>query len=272
MHEVERAAREQGHVVERVALQSVAMGLPIHRVEVADSDLLLILGIPAGSLEQITMRMDWLKQLHALGVPVVNQPNAIEACVDKWETSWRLRRAGIPTPETWVCQTVDHGMASFDRFEGDIVIKPLFGSQGQGIVRLQDRQAVEQELAVRVSRGEVIYIQPYVFNPGYDVRLLVLDGQIVGAMKRRAVSDWRTNIAQGARAERHAPSVKEMELALAAARAVGTDLAGVDLLPTHDGHWQVLEVNGVPGWQALSRVVDVDIPKQIVDALVKRIS
>jgi ribosomal protein S6--L-glutamate ligase len=148
---------------------------------------------------------------------------------------------------------------------GDVVIKPLFGSLGHGMIRVS-----EPELARRVLRpldqvGSVFYVQRAIDHGGRDVRAFVVGGRVLGAIERRApAGEWRTNVAIGGTA--HAIDLhSEMEqMALRAAAVVGADYAGVDLLPSRDGRVFVLEVNGIPGWQGLQEATGLDVAAAIV--------
>ncbi len=219
--------------------------------------------IPAGSLEQVIFRVDALHALEERGIPVINSPRAIERTVDKLWTSALLERAGLPVPETVVCEHPDAALAAF-RALGDVIVKPLFGSMGLGMVRV-----TTEEMAFRVFRTletirGVYYVQRAIDHAGCDVRAFVVGDRVVGAIERRAAG-WRTNIARGGQARAITPSGPWAELALRAARAVGADYAGVDLLPAPDGTVYVVEVNGIPGWRGLQQATSSDVAAAIVE-------
>ena len=117
----------------------------------------------------------------------------------------------------------------------------------------------------------VLYVQQFIQHPGWDLRAFVIAGQVLTAMRRTAKNDWRTNVAQGGRAEPITLSADEERLALAAAAAVGTPVAGIDLLPRPGGEYHVLEVNAVPGWRALAPATGVDVARAIVRFLADQI-
>jgi len=224
--------------------------------------------IPAGSLEQVIFRVDALHALEERGIPVINSPRAIERTVDKLWTSALLERAGLPVPETVVCDDPDEALAAF-RALGDVIVKPLFGSMGLGMVRV-----TTEEMAFRVFRTletirGVYYLQRAIDHEGCDVRAFVVGDRVVGAIERRAAG-WRTNIARGGQARAITPSGPWAELALRAARAVGADYAGVDLLPAPDGTIYVVEVNGIPGWRGLQQATSSDVAAAIVEHCLAR--
>lgn len=227
-------------------------------------DLLIIRGLPRGSLEQVIFRVDALHVLAQHGVRCVNSPRAIEQTVDKSWASAVLADAGVPTPPTVVCERYEGAMRAFERLGGDIVVKPLFGAMGAGIVRIEDRDVAHRVFRALELERTVYYVQRTIAAAGRrDLRVLVVGHEVAGAMER-VTESWRANIARGARPRAVVLSETERGLALAAAAAVGADVAGVDLLVTLDGETVVLEVNGIPGWQALQSVCDEDLTQRVV--------
>ncbi len=227
-------------------------------------DAIVVRSMPPGSLEQIVFRMNALHRLEASGTLVVNPPRCLEIAIDKYLASALLASAGLATPRTVVAQTVDDAMRAFEDLGGDVVVKPLFGSEGKGIARLTDAAIAWRTFKALVDLRSVIYQQQYVEHRGFDLRLLVLGDQVMG-IRRSNASDWRTNISQGARAEPLEVSSSMRQVAQRAAVAVRTPIAAVDILPAIDGRDYVLEVNAVPGWRALSKTLDVDVACMILD-------
>ena len=226
--------------------------------------------IPAGSLEQIVFRVDALHTLEERGIPVVNPARTIERTVDKLWTTALLEQAGLRVPETVVCEGADAALAAF-RALGDVIVKPLFGSMGLGMVRVTD-----EEMAFRVFRTletlrGVYYVQRTIDHGGCDVRAFVVGNRVIGAIERSAPG-WKTNLARGGQARPVTLEPEQTELALAAARAVGADYAGVDLLPARDGTVYVVEVNGIPGWRGLQEATSYDVAAAIVELLVGRVA
>lgn len=233
-------------------------------------DAVLVRTMPPGSLEQVVFRMDVLGRLQEAGVVVINPPRAIEAAVDKYLTSAKLDAAGLLTPRTIACQTVEDALAGFGELGGDVVVKPLFGGEGRGIVRVDD-----EDLALRVFKalqqiGAVFYLQEFIPHEGYDIRLLLIGDRVL-AIRRRNPDDWRTNISRGAKAEPLAADGNLIALARRAAESVGAPMAGVDLLPGCDGRLYVLEVNAVPGWKGLARALKTDVAALVLDFVEARV-
>ena len=141
--------------------------------------------IPSGSLEQIIYRVDALHWLEERGVPVINSPRAIERAVDKFYTSALLQEAGLPTVETVVCERAADAMAAVREF-GDVVIKPIFGSMGHGIVRVSDPDVAFRVVKTLETTRAVFYVQRAIDHGGRDYRLFVIGGRVLAAIERRA--------------------------------------------------------------------------------------
>ena len=239
--------------------------LTSEQISLLDADVVLARIIPGGSLEQLIYRVDALHWIENRGVRVVNSPRAIERSVDKFYTTTLLHDAGLPVPETVVCERVEDAMAAVREMR-DVIIKPIFGSLGHGMVRVSD-----PETALRVVRAldqikSVFYVQRAIEHVGYDLRIFVVGGRVIGAIERRApAGEWRTNVAIGGAATAVDISPELESVALTAATVVGADYAGVDVLPARDGSAYVLEVNGIPGWQGLQQATGVDVAAAIVE-------
>jgi RimK family alpha-L-glutamate ligase len=259
--------------IEPVAFTSLRSQLGSEGVEVwagetslHDFDAVLVRTMLPASLEQVVFRMDALAALTQRGIPVVNPPKAIEAAVDKYLTTCRLEQAGLLVPRTMVCQRTDDAMEAFDGLGGDVVLKPLFGGEGRGIARLTDEALALRAFKLLENLGGVFYLQEFIEHEGFDVRVLIVGDQ-VSAIRRRNPLDWRTNVARGGVAEAHSPTAEELQMAWTAAEAIGAEVAGVDLLRGRDGRLYAIEVNAVPGWQALSRATGIDVASQLLDWL-----
>jgi RimK family alpha-L-glutamate ligase len=262
--DLQRAAAGTGHEAVPVDFRRVGAGVSAALDPLAGFDAVMVRTMPPGSLEQVVFRMDVLHRLEARGVPVLNPPKAIETCVDKYLASARLEAAGLRVPPTIVCQNADVALEAFDILGRDVVVKPLFGSEGRGMLRVSD-----VDLAWRIFRAleqvqSVLYLQKFIAHPGWDLRVFLLGDRVLGAMRRHAQTGWRTNVAQGGRAEPVRLTDEQEELARQAAGAVGAPVAGVDLLPGPAGEWYVLEVNAVPGWRALAPVIQLDVATALV--------
>lgn len=221
--------------------------------------------IPGGTLEQVVFRMDLLHLAQESGIQVLNPPKALEGCVDKFLTTARLARHGIPVPPTITCQKASQALEAFHHLGGDVVFKPLFGSEGRGMVRVTDPETAWRVTVALENIGAAIYAQAFVRHPGWDLRVFTLGGKVLTAMTRHSKDDWRTNISQGGEAKACLVPTAAADLALASSDILGAEIAGVDLLQDQDGKWWVIEVNAVPGWRGLSQATGMDIALELVD-------
>ena len=242
-----------------------ASGVELHsgETDLTSFDAILVRSMPPGSLEQVVFRMNALAILSSSGVLVVNSPRAIEIAVDKYLATTRLRDAGLLVPSTLTCQTVDQAMAGFESLGKDVVVKPIFGSEGRGITRITDEAIALRAFKALEQIGAVIYLQQFVDHEGSDLRLLVIGKRVLG-MRRRHPTDWRTNVSRGATGGPLEVTNELAELALRAATAVQASVAGVDLLRGKDDRLYALEVNAVPGWRALARVTGIDVARKVL--------
>lgn len=268
-----------GYAARAVSLKECRLdidgGAPAVHIPGFEDDLpcgALVRGVAGGTLEEVVLRLDVLHVLPLLGVPVVNSGRAIERTVDKAMTSFLLARAGIPTPRTWVTESAEAAQAIARRAfaaGATLVMKPLFGAQGDGLVRI----ASAGDLAAVTPRAGVWYLQEFVDHGEAvyrDWRVFVVQGRARAAMQRVS-THWITNRAQGARCVATPLEPELARLAVAAAAAVDIDYAGVDLLRDGAGRWLVGEVNGIPAWQGLQRVAAVDLAPLLASALIARI-
>jgi len=246
-------------------------GLSSESVPILEADAVLARIIPGGSLEQIIYRVDALHWIEERGVLVLNAPRTIERCVDKFYTTALLHDAGLPTPETVVCEQTDEALAAV-RAMGECVIKPIFGSLGHGMVRVNEPEVARRIVRSLEQTRTVFYVQKAIDHGGRDIRVFVVGGAVLGAIERRAPDgEWRTNVAIGGSATPFDLPDEWAQLAVRAAHVVGADYAGVDLLPSRDGGTFVLEVNGIPGWEGFQKATGIDVAGAIVGQLVARV-
>lgn len=220
-------------------------------------------GISAGSFEAVTRRLGILHALTALGVPVWNRATAIERCGDKSTTTFLLQRAGLAVPPSWTVEGIDAARAVVEREGPPLVAKPLFGSQGRGLVLVRAPDDLPPPEAV----AGVYYLQRFVGGdgPGYrDFRVFVVAGEPVAAMLRQS-EGWITNVKRGGQPMPTPLDPELGALAVAAAEAVGASFCGVDILRGRDGVPYVLEVNSMPAWSGLQTVAPVDIADVLAD-------
>lgn len=241
--------------------------------------LAIVRGIAGGSLEQITKRLDILHLLTAQGVNVINHASAIEKSVDKGMTSFLLKKNGIPTPKFWVTESFERAkkiIINRVKSGNKIVVKPLFGSQGQGLKLIENTKNFEFDDLLKINpKGGVFYLQQFVPLKkniiSHDYRVLVVKQNAIAVMKRTGQT-WIHNKSLGAKCEKHNLTSNLKSLAEDAARVLELNIAGVDLIPDSSvvEGFKVIEVNGVPAWRGIQSVSDFNITKKMVDLLLQK--
>lgn len=235
-----------------------ACGLDIPGFDGQLPDAAFVRSVSTGSLEQITKRLGILHALRDSGIMVWNDARAIERCVDKSTATFLFQKAGLPVPPTRVVEEREAAVNHMRAVAASLVVKPMFGSQGNGVMRAH----TPDELPPPEAVGHVYYMQEYLRRKDetrfVDWRVFVCQGRVLAAMARVGKT-WITNVHQGAEPIGHTPDRDMEHLALEATRAVGASYAGVDLISDRDGRLMVLEINSNPAWKGLQSVTDVDI-------------
>ncbi|MGI9467130.1 MAG: ATP-grasp domain-containing protein [Rubripirellula sp.] len=253
------------------SLQTVMInGEPSHQCEVGklrDFDVLLTRTMPAGSLEQITFRLAVLHALvHDQSLPVVNPPAALEIAIDKFATLQRVSALGFPTPDTAVVQSRRDALDAFQMLGSDCVVKPIFGGEGRGVMRIQDPELAWTVFSTLENLGAVCYVQKFVPPGGSDTRLLVI-GDTVRGIQRTNDTEFRTNVSSGGHCQAVDLDQQQMEMAQMICKDIGLRFASVDLLHFEGGEAKVIEVNAIPGWRGAQAVSQDCIAGEIIEEL-----
>lgn len=212
-----------------------------------------------------------IRQFVGMNVPSTLNPGGLLRARDKFATLQALAAAGVPVPATSAARTPT-GLAEVLELVGGtpVVVKLLEGTHGSGVVLAETRKAAESLLAAFHQLDADICVQQFIKEAsGSDIRALVVDGQVVAAMKRTAAAgEFRANLHQGGSGETVELSDDERAAAVAAARVIGVDVAGVDLLRTEVGS-MVIEVNASPGLQGIEKISGVNVAGEIVSFAVR---
>ncbi|GAB7093587.1 lysine biosynthesis protein LysX [Halolamina litorea] len=255
--------RERGHEVHKVDVRETTFGLGEAPEPLGDCDVVLDRCLATSRSKYAT------RFLAHYDVPVVNNPETARVCADKVETSLALADAGVPTPETTVAFTKESALEAIEAFGYPCVLKPVVGSWGRLMAKIESRSAAEAVLEHKETLGHyehsVFYVQQFVEKPGRDLRVVTVDGEPVAAMSRSS-DHWLTNAATGAETAALDIDDEVERLAREASAAVGGGLLGVDLMELEDGY-TVHEVNHTVEFKALNAAVDIDVAGEIVDWL-----
>jgi ribosomal protein S6--L-glutamate ligase len=201
-------------------------------------------------------------QLLGAQVPMVNEVAALVTAIDKFKSSWRFAEAGLPAPRVRVAQRLDEACRALVELT-QAVVKPLYGSLGIGVERLSTEDG--PRLRELLERHRALYLQAFVADARADVRAFVVGDRVEAAIARQArPGEFRANIHQGAGFESFVLDDESARLAVRAARLIGLDYAGVDLLLT-DGGPLLLEVNGTPSFRAVNTATGRDMAEAIVE-------
>ena len=202
------------------------------------------------------------RALGELGRPLVNSVDALLDAEDKPQTSWLLSRARIATPPARVVQSLREAEEALVEL-GPSVVKPPYGSLGIGIEPVRPGRDARRRLRRVIAVHGLAYLQALVGRGREDLRLFVVGERVAAAVRRRAAAgSFLTNAHQGGTLSAFTPSARLERLAVAAARTLGLDYAGVDVIETETGP-TVLEVNGAPRWRALLEATGKDMADAI---------
>ena len=259
--------RDRDHEIEKIDVRKQQFGLDGTTADVSDLDLVVDRCLSTSRSLYATRFIDHYD------VPVVNSPETADVCADKVKNSIALDDAGVPTPDTKVAFTVDAAMEAIESFGYPCVLKPVVGSWGRLMAKLDSESAAEAVLEHKKVLGhyehKVFYVQEFVDKPGRDIRVVAVDGEPVAAMTRTS-DHWLTNAAKGGDTDVFELDETARDLVERASSAVGGGLLGVDLMEVggeNSGKYTVHEINHTVEFKALNGCVDIDVPGTVVDWL-----
>jgi ribosomal protein S6--L-glutamate ligase len=206
-----------------------------------------------------------LNHLSLMGVSTTLAAQGLSTARNKFATMQRLRAAGLRIPESFLVASKIKAGDVIERSPPPLVLKLLSGTQGVGVMKVEKVSDVGPIIDTLVELKQLILIQSFIPNPGEDVRMFVVGEEVVGAMVRKASpNEWRSNIHLGGKGIPYSNSEAEAEMAVKAAKAVGVEIAGIDMILSKDGPY-FIEVNASPGFKGLMKAADIDVPGKIIE-------
>ncbi len=209
-----------------------------------------------------------LNHFHYTNQRTVNTLEVAQICGDKLRTTTALSKAGIPSPTTYITYTPSAALEAADRLGYPVVLKPVAGSWGRMLSKLNDRTTAEAVLEHEWVRGEeaqpAFYLQKYIDKPQRDIRAFVIGGQTIAAIYRHA-EQWITNTARGGQTRNCPMTVEIDDLCRRAAQAVGGGVLAIDLLEDPEQGLLVNEINDIMEFRNSITPTGVDIPGRVVD-------
>jgi [lysine-biosynthesis-protein LysW]---L-2-aminoadipate ligase len=208
-----------------------------------------------------------LRILNDWGILTINSAAVAEACGDKLVTSSKLARAGVPQPDNRIAFSQESALHAIEELGYPVVLKPLVGSWGRLLAKINDRDAAEAILEHKETLGSylhsIYYIQEYVHKPGRDIRAFVIGNEVVAAIYRKS-QHWITNTARGGEGE-YCPITQEInDLCLNAAASVGGGVLAIDIIEHPERGYLVNEINHTMEFHTSQPVTGVDIADCIV--------
>ncbi len=212
-----------------------------------------------------------LRVLDAWGVPTVNKLAVAEACGDKLTTSAALSKAGVSQPRNVIAFTPESALDVIEQMGYPVVLKPVVGSWGRLLAKINDREAAEAILEHKAVLGSVqhsiFYIQEYIEKPGRDIRAFVIGDRTVTAIYRKS-PHWITNTARGGEGELCQLTAELEEVCSGAAQAVGGGVLAVDVIEHPERGYLVNEINHTMEFHTTQPVTGVDIADLMVEYVV----
>ncbi len=222
------------------------------------------------SYEMLLRRVNVLKHLEMLGVKIVNPTDSVLLARDKFASILRLKSRGLPVPETVVVEDVFEAVEIVKAW-GKAVIKPIVGSMGYGSIMTSDPDIVYVVAKMWLTHGQPLYIQKFERERNRDMRILTVDGEVLGGIYRYAPSSsWKTNISQGGKPVSFKVGEELRELAIKATEALGLIYSGVDIGETRDGY-VIYEVNSAPQWTGFMQATGINPAEKVAECVVRMV-
>ena len=226
--------------------------------------------IPGGSLEQVIINLNILKIFESNNINVMNSPENIEATVDKSLTSIKLMKANLFTPKTWVFRDVSESKKEAEILlkKHNLIYKPLFGSQGDNIVKICELKDFDKI----INNSGIYYIQEFIeTKPSHDYRVLVIRkrNRYMTYTMARYGNSYINNYSKGGKCLPVKTDNDLIDLAIMAAKVINIPFCGVDIIKTNNRYY-IIEMNSIPAWRGLQTITDDNISDNIVSSFLDK--
>jgi ribosomal protein S6--L-glutamate ligase len=206
-----------------------------------------------------------LKHFELMNIPSTLSIEGLTTARNKYLTLQALHAWGVKIPESVLIASRNKTDEPTDYLSPPLVMKLLSGTQGIGVMRVRDAKEAGPIIDTLSELDQMICLQKFLPNPGEDIRVFLVAGEVVAAMKRKAApNEWRSNIHIGGHGTAHKPTTEETETSIRAARAVGVEIAGVDLISVENEPY-VIEVNASPGFRGLLEATGINAATKIAE-------
>lgn len=243
--------------------------ISVHGIDLSTLDMLFVLDLGAHDIGTFFNRVGLLSALAEMGVKIINPVQSILQMRNKAETMRKLISANLPVPETLITESIEDAV-HFVKTHVPCVLKPITGFGGHGVQLIEDQFDLEniydylKFYSQMFGKGAYI-LQEYIRNPGFDIRALVLNDEVLATMQRVSTEGIVTNIHLGGIPRKN--NIDVDELAIKAARSVKGQFVGVDIILDNESNPFILEVNATPGWMGLQTVTDFDLTERIAEKI-----
>jgi len=207
--------------------------------------------------------------LEFMDIPVLNKFEVANICGNKMFMTLLLKKNNIPTPKTYFSFSSESAAENLEKVGFPLVIKPVIGSWGRGVMPLKDKDTMEAVFEIRditdSPHDRIYYLQELIKRPPRDIRVITVGDEPIAAMYRKSSGGFKTNIALGADPEL-CEITKEMEdMAVKASKAMGGGILGIDMMEDDERGLVVHEVNNTVEFKGLARVAQRNIPKEMIE-------
>ena len=211
----------------------------------------------------ITASLEFMK------IPVLNKFEVANICGNKMFMTLCLKKNNIPTPKTYFSFSSESAIKNLEKVGYPLVIKPIIGSWGRGVMPIKDKDTIESIVEIRNitdnPHDRIYYLQELVKRPPRDIRVITVGDKVISAMYRKSSGGFKTNIALGADPEICEITSEMEEMAIKASKAMGGGILGIDMMEDDEKGLVVHEVNNTVEFKGLSKVAKQNIPKEMIE-------